>query len=90
MFKQNGMLPWKSITVWPMKHARKLKLACLLLGMGVLLSACQTTSGTATTGNKAMKNAFRAITYSSSKDTAPTVRQIRVHNETGRKLKLWR
>lgn len=37
-----------------------------------------------------MMAAFRPITYSSAKDTAETVRQIRVHNATGRKLKLWK
>jgi hypothetical protein len=56
----------------------------------LLLPACATTGSTATTDTAARCAAWRAITYSASKDTQPTVKQIRVHNETGRRLGCWR
>jgi hypothetical protein len=33
--------------------------------------------------------AWRSITYSSRRDTAATVREIRVHNLTGQKIGCW-
>lgn len=54
-----------------------------------LLAGCGTIPMTATT-TKAQCAAWRAITYSSSKDTAPTVEQIRVHNQVGQKLGCWK
>jgi len=58
-------------------------MACLVL------AGCQTTSTTVTT-REAQCKPWRAITYSSSKDTKQTVQQIRVHNRTGQHLKCWR
>jgi hypothetical protein len=64
-------------------------LSVLLLGS--LLASCQTT-GTATTvtDNAGQCAAWRAITYSSKRDTAPTVQQVREHNATGRYLGCWK
>jgi len=53
-----------------------------------MLGACATTGTTATTV-KAQCAAWRAITYASQHDTAETVRQVRVHNRTGRKIGCW-
>jgi hypothetical protein len=53
-----------------------------------MLAACATTGTTATTV-KAQCAAWRAITYASQHDTAETVRQVRVHNRTGRKIGCW-
>jgi hypothetical protein len=33
--------------------------------------------------------AWRAITYSSQRDTAETTRQVRVHNRAGQKIGCW-
>jgi uncharacterized lipoprotein YmbA len=54
-----------------------------------MLGACATTGTTATTA-KAQCAAWRAITYASQHDTAETVRQVRVHNLTGKKIGCWR
>jgi hypothetical protein len=53
-----------------------------------VLSGCATTGTTATTIDGQCA-AWRAITYSSKGDTAETVRQVRVHNLTGQKLRCW-
>lgn len=91
MFKQNGMPQMPSIFARLNKPARTLKLLCLLSCLVLPLPGCLTTSTTGTYGSKpSMAAAFRPITYSSKKDTAETVRQIRVHNATGRKLHLWK
>lgn len=50
------------------------------------IAGCQTTSSTEI---KAQCAAWRAITYSAKKDTADTVRQVRVHNRTGQNLGCW-
>jgi len=47
-----------------------------------------TTGSTATT-LRAQCAAWRAITYSAKRDTAPTVRQVRVHNRTGQRFGCW-
>jgi hypothetical protein len=52
-----------------------------------LLAGCQTTS---TTETRAQCSAWRAITYSTKGDTAPTVKQVRVHNRTGQNLGCWK
>ncbi len=59
-----------------------------LLASSLLLAGCATTATTATTA-KAQCAAWRAITYASKHDTADTVRQVRVHNRTGRKIGCW-
>ena len=88
MSKQNGTLnrPMKS-QLRP-RLARTLRLLFPLLTVSLMLSGCVTTSLTATK-KASFEAAFRPITYSSSQDTANTVRQIRVHNATGHKLGLW-
>jgi hypothetical protein len=53
------------------------------------LAACATTSSTAT-GLKAVCAPWRAISYASKRDSAPTVRQVRVHNRTGQNLGCWK
>jgi uncharacterized protein YceK len=61
-----------------------------LLGVSaILLSGCVTTRTTVTT-TEGRCAAWRAITYSGKGDTAPTVRQIRVHNRTGQRLGCWK
>ncbi len=57
----------------------------------LLLAGCQTT-GTATTvtDTEAQCIAWRAIFYSAKKDTALTIKQVRVHNEVGRRLGCWK
>lgn len=67
--------------------ARRLVRTLSLLSIASLLAACSTTSSTET---KAQCAAWRAITYSSKKDTAVTVKQIRVHNRTGQNLGCWK
>jgi outer membrane murein-binding lipoprotein Lpp len=66
---------------------RLAQLAAALLASS-LLAGCATTATTATTA-KAQCAAWRAITYSSKNDTAETVRQVRVHNRTGQKIRCW-
>lgn len=42
------------------------------------------------TDTEAQCIAWRAIRYSGKKDTALTVNQVRIHNETGRRLGCWK
>jgi hypothetical protein len=59
--------------------------------LGSLLAGCQhTRTSTTVTDTEAQCAAWRAITYSSKKDTPPTVKQIREHNASGRRLGCWR
>jgi predicted small secreted protein len=58
----------------------------LLLSVSMTLAACQTTSST---GTKSKCAGLKPITYSSSKDTAETVKQAKIHNAFGRKLGCW-
>lgn len=53
------------------------------------LAGCQTT-GTTVTTTKAQCAPWRALTYSGRRDSAVTVRGIRVHNLVGQKLKCWK
>lgn len=53
------------------------------------LSGCVTTGTTATT-TKAICEPWRSISYSGRGDTAKTVREIRVHNRVGQKLRCWK
>lgn len=48
--------------------------------MLALLAACQTTQGTATTGNKAACALWGDVTYSGSQDSEQTVAEIRALN----------
>jgi len=59
-----------------------------LLGSSIL-AGCATTGTTATTA-AAQCAAWRAITYSSKRDTAETVRQVRVHNRAGQIIGCWK
>ena len=61
--------------------------AALLLASSTL-AGCATTGTTATTA-EAQCAAWRAITYSSKRDTAETVRQVRVHNRAGENMGCW-
>lgn len=45
---------------------------------------------TTATTTDAQCAAWRAITYSSSKDTVETVKQVRVHNKVGKNLGCWK
>jgi hypothetical protein len=61
----------------------------LLLGLTIALGGCQTTSSTVT-NTRSQCAAWRAISYSASKDTGMTVRQIRIHNRVGQRLGCWK
>lgn len=61
----------------------------LLLLLALSLPSCATTRTTATTA-EALCAPWRAISFSGRNDTAQTVRQVRVHNATGAKLKCWK
>jgi hypothetical protein len=54
-----------------------------------MTSGCAATRTTATTV-EALCAPWRAISYSGRNDMPQTVRQIRVHNATGAKLKCWK
>ena len=56
-----------------------------MLGL-TLLTGCVTTSSTEIA---AQCSAWRSIYYSASKDTQATIRQILVHNRTGKNLGCW-
>lgn len=64
---------------------RRIAALCAMFA-GLALNGCVTTGSTATT-TKTICKPWRSITYSSSKDTAATVYQIRVHNRTGERLR---
>ena len=68
----------------------RITLTMLLLSLSstLMLGACATTSMTGIHGKIACEP-WRAITYSSKSDTAPTVKQIKIHNQTGRNLRCW-
>ena len=84
-FKRNGTPPRE-----PRFAKAQLPVATLsVLLSGFLLAGCSTIPTTATT-TSAQCAAWRAITYSSGKDTAPTVKQIRTHNKVGQKLGCWK
>ena len=68
---------------------RRLAAAGAALLASFLLAGCVTTGSTATTV-KAQCSAWRSISYSSKRDTAETVRQVRVHNLTGQKVGCWK
>ena len=53
----------------------------------VALGGCATATTATTT--RTVCAAWRPITYSGSKDTATTVRQVRVHNTAGSNLRCW-
>lgn len=65
-----------------------LPLLCLLLA-GCTLGSQPDLSLTPTTVAELCKP-WRSITYSSTKDTPVTVRQVRVHNKTGANLGCWK
>ena len=69
---------------------RKLLLWLVLTLSYLSLPACASLDATSSTGVKARCAAWRSITYSSSKDTPETVKQVRVHNRVGQNLKCWR
>ena len=60
----------------------------MLSAMSALsLTACETTS--TATNRAAQCAAWRSISYSSKGDTKLTVKQVRVHNATGKNLGCW-
>jgi uncharacterized lipoprotein YajG len=63
-----------------------MKTALLAIPALLLLAGCQTTATTA----KTVCAPWRAITYSGTKDTPQTVRQVRVHNATGKNVGCWK
>lgn len=81
-FNVNGTQPSRPRS----SAAKRLVLMLFATSTAMATASCQTTSSTET---KAQCAAWRAITYSSKKDTPPTVKQIRVHNRTGQKLGCW-
>jgi hypothetical protein len=58
---------------------------CLL---ALSLAGCATDM--TATATKTLCAAWRPITYSGTRDTSNTVRQVRVHNKTGQNLGCWR
>ena len=69
--------------------AHLFRLALLLALLALFLGGCATTRTTATT-TEALCAPWRAITYSGKSDSPQTARQIRVHNDVGKRLKCWR
>lgn len=59
----------------------------VLIPLLALLAGCQTTTATTT---RTVCAPWRPITYSGTKDTAPTVKQVRTYNQTGRNLGCWK
>lgn len=73
------------------KTASRLARTLSVLLLGSLLASCQhTRTGSTVTDTAAQCAAWRGITYSAKRDTAPTVQQIREHNATGRYLGCWK
>lgn len=56
-----------------------------VLSMAACLAGCQTTA----TATKTVCAAWTPITYSGTKDTLKTTRQVKVHNKTGQNLGCW-
>lgn len=79
MFKKNG-------TPLCRKPSRTATLLALGLSL-TLLTGCGTIS--TATNKQAQCAAWRAISYSAKKDTAETVKQVRVHDATGKRLGCW-
>jgi hypothetical protein len=63
-----------------------MKMLLLLAPFVLAVAGCQTTATT----TKTVCAPWRAITYSGTKDTPNTVRQIRVHNQSGRNVGCWK
>lgn len=83
LFKRNGMLLSKR----PSRVAKRRVLTLsALLTLGLLLPACQTNS----TGINAQCAPWRKITYSAKGDTAVTIKEVRVHDQTGVNLGCWK
>jgi len=88
-FKQNGMPQFKPLSL----AAKRLAVTLSLLLGASLLTGCVTTSSTET---KAQCAAWRSISYASPQkhpkahDTAPTIKQVRVHNRAGQNLGCWK
>ena len=86
-FKRNGTRLLRRLSSNQKRLVVTLSAMCLL----TLLPACVTTDTTGTTTSRQSRcAAWRAITYSASKDTRMTVDQIRTHNAVGRKLGCWK
>lgn len=60
---------------------------CLVLLLP--LAGCATSSTATATSTASICAPWRAITYSGTKDTAATTRQVQVHNKTGQNLGCW-
>lgn len=88
---RQSWLTLRRLQSWLLRKARSLPplMLCLLAAVSLCLGACQTLNGTPTTAASQCA-AWRAISYSSSKDTPPTIDQIRTHNLVGKKLGCWK
>lgn len=87
VFRRNGIRPAPMRS----KTLKRPGLALSVMLLGSLLAGCQHTKTHMTvTDAEAQCAAWRAITYSSKRDTAPTVKQVREHNATGKRLGCWR
>lgn len=82
-FKSNSFKPIKE----PSNGALMLRRMPLVLLLTMPLAACETTNGTAS--KAAQCAAWRVIRPAPKQDSAETVRQVDVHNLTGRKLGCW-
>ncbi len=87
VFKHSGTLR----AIMPLTMLRALGLMLFVTLLASLLVGCQTSGmGTTVTDNEGQCIAWRAITYSTKKDTAMTVQQVREHNATGKRLRCWK
>ena len=65
---------------------KRVAMLSTVLTASLILGGCVTTGSTEI---KAQCAAWRAIYYSASKDTQATIRQVLVHNRTGKNLGCW-
>jgi len=60
----------------------------IAIGIALALGGCALPISATT--KEAQCSAWRPITYSKSKDTPETVRQVRTHNLTGKNMNCWK
>jgi len=63
---------------------------CLFVAIVPLLGAAQCAHDVVATSPRTVCAPWKPITYSGTRDTAPTTKQVRVHNLTGRNLGCWK
>lgn len=94
-YKRAGIKPFATRLMSGTALVPKLKLLSLLplLLLPLSLASCATLStGTASSAQltkQAVCGPWRPITYSGTKDTPETVRQVQVHDQAGKNLGCW-